>query len=141
MSTALLSNHFRYMLATKKIDFENDVFKIILMTSSFEFGPDDHATLSDVTASQLSTGYGYTQNNKELAGVSVTESDALDKCIIMWADPTWTADSGDIGPTIAAIIYDDTTSDKTVVGCITGDASVTAEAGKNMSVKNIAIWL
>ena len=139
MATATLSNHFRYMLATKKIDFANDAFILILMIDSFVFNPDTHATLADVTTSQLSTGNGYTQFNKSLAGVSVSEDDAADRCIITWDDATWTASGGSIGPTQTAIIIDDTTADNTVVGCIVGDLIVTAPAGKSLSVRDIEV--
>ena len=118
-------NHFKYLLATKAIDFANDAFKIILMNTTFAFDKDTHATLADVTADQLSTGYGYTQDNKTLSGVTVTENDTTDKATAVWSDITWTASGGAIGPTGAAIIFDDTVSGDPVVMCIDFGADYT----------------
>ena len=136
--TATLSNHFKYMQATKEIDFENDVFKIVLLDSTFAFDPDSHATLADVTAHQLATANGYTQNDKALAGVSVTEDDANDRVSVTWTNATWTASGGSIGPTGAAVVYDDTTADDTVVGCIDFGTDYTIADGSSLQFQNLA---
>ena len=136
-----LSNHFKYMLASGDIDFDADTFKIILMNTSFAFDEDTHATLALVTASQLATEFGYTQDTKALANVSVTENDTTDKAEITWDDAQWTADGGSIGPSGAAVIYDDTTSDDTVVGCIDYGQDITATDGVNFTVSNISVTL
>ena len=137
-----LSNHFRYMLATKKIDFTNstgDEFKIILMNPEFVFDKDSHATLAGVTASQLATNYGYTQNTKEVTVSSVTEDDTNDVARVVFSDVTWTASGGSIGASGAAIIYDDTTSDDTVVCCIDFGADGTAQDGFNFQITDIVV--
>jgi len=122
-----LSNHFKYMQGTKKIDFENDSIKIILMDTAFAFNKDTHATLADVSASEIATLYGYTQQTKILAGVSVVEDDAGDMLKVTWDDPSWTADGGDLGGEAvgAAIAYDDDTPDDTVIGCIDFGTNIT----------------
>jgi len=129
-----LSNHFKYMLATGEIDFSSDSFKIILMDSAFAFDKDAHATLSDVTANQLSTGNGYTQDSKELSGVSISEDDTNDRAGITWNSVVWTASGGTIGPSGSAIIYDDSTSDDTVVGCIDYGEDVSATTGNDFEI-------
>jgi len=113
-----VSNHFKYQKDKALINMDTDVFKAILMNTTFAFDKDAHATLADVTANQLATGAGYTQNDKALTNSVVTEDDALDCGKTVWDDVIWTATAGDIGPTGSAIIYDDTTSDKTVYCCI-----------------------
>ena len=138
---ATLSNHFRYMLATKKIDFANDVFLAIILDDTFVFDPDTHATLPDITAKQLATGNGYTQNNKTLTGVSVSEDDSINRCKITWADPTWAASGGEIGPLQSVAIVDDTTTDDTVVGCITNDLVITVPDGKSFTVTDIEVQI
>jgi len=138
--TTSLSNHFKYMQGTKEVDFENDVFKIILMNTSFAFDPDAHATLANVTASQLATANGYTQNDKALAGVTVTEDDTNNRLGVTWTNATWTAASGSIGPTGAAIIYDDTTGDDTVVGCIDFGTDYTIADGSSLQFQNLAFY-
>ena len=137
-----LSNHFRYMLATKKIDCTDstgDAFKIILMNTTFAFNKDSHATLADVTADQLATNYGYTQDNKACVVASVTEDDTNDVARIVFSDVTWTASGGSIGASGAAIIYDDTTSDDTVVCCIDFGSDGTAADGFNFQITDIVI--
>jgi hypothetical protein len=135
------SNHFKYQLAVGNIDFSSDDFKIILMNTSFTFDEDAHATLDDVTASQLATGYGYTQDAKALAGVGVTEDDTNDRAAITWNDIIWTAAGGSIGASGAAIIYDDTTADDTVVGCIDFGEDITATTGKDFQISSPAVYI
>jgi len=137
---ATVSNHFKYQQSVKEIDFENDVFKIILLNTTFSFDPDTHATLADVTASQLATGNGYTQNDKVLAGVTVIEDDTNNRCGITWTNATWTASGGSIGPTGAVIIYDDTTTDDTVVGCIDFGTDYTIADGSSLQFQNLAFY-
>src|SRR3990172_1066300 len=102
------SNHLKYLLLTGVIDFLNDQFKIILMESGFVFNKDTHANYADVLASELATGFGYTQGTKVLAGVTVTEDDGNDRGEVTWNNPSWVAAGGDIGPVSGAIIYDET---------------------------------
>ncbi|VVS95359.1 hypothetical protein [Desulfoluna spongiiphila] len=103
--TTTLSNHYKYMLLTNAIDMDNDLFKVILMVDTFVFDPDSHATLADVTASQLATGNGYTQNTATLTKTApVIEDDAQDLATIAWDDVQWTATGGIIGPFKSAII-------------------------------------
>lgn len=140
MAVALtVSNHYKYQLAKKLIDLSTDTLKIILMNITFAFDKDTHATLADVTADQLATGFGYTQNDKTLAGGALVEDDANDKGTYTCDDPVWTASGGSIGPTGAAIIYDDTTGDDTVIGCIDFGTDYTVPDGTNFSIQNIEI--
>lgn len=134
-----VTNHFKYLLATKAIDFANDVFKIILMNTTFAFDKDSHALLADVTADQLSTGYGYTQDSKTLSGVTVTENDTTDKATSVWSDVTWTASGGSIGPIGSAIIYDDTVSGDPVVMCIDFGADYTSADGFSFQIQAPAL--
>lgn len=132
-----VSNHTAYQLGVGNIDFSNDVFKIILMNTTFAFNKDTHATLADVTADQLATGNGYTQNNYTLAGVTVTEDDTLDGLTVTWDNAVWTASGGSIGPTGAAVIYDDTTTDDTVLMCIDFGIDITVPDTLTLTVESI----
>lgn len=136
-----LSNHFKYQLASGNIDFDSNVYKVILMNTTFAFDKDTDATLADVTADQLPTGNGYTQNDKTLANVAITEDDTNDKAYVTWDDVTWTASGGSIGPTGAAVIYDDTTTDDTVVGCIDFGTDYTISDGSSLQLQNIQVDL
>ncbi len=139
--TATVSNHAKFMMATKKIDLENDSLKAILMNTAFAFDKDAHATLADITASQLSTGNGYTQNDKALANVAVAEDDANDRAQLTCDDPSWTASGGVIGPFGALIIYDDTTTDDTVLGCLDFGTDISVADGTSFAVRDIVFNL
>jgi hypothetical protein len=138
---ATASNHFKYQLAKKLVDLSADTIKIILMNTTFAFNKDTHATLANVTADQLATNYGYTQDNKELANKVVTEDDTNDKCSMTCDDVTWTASGGSIGATGAAILYDDTTADDTVIGCIDFGTDYTIPDGSSLQLQDIEVDL
>lgn len=136
--TCTLSNHWRYQLGKKMVDISADTFKIILVNDTFAFDKDAHATLADVVASpspELATANGYTQQNKTLSGGTWAENDTDDKGIRTFDNVTWTASGGSIGPTGAAIIYDDTTADKTVVGCIDFGTDYTIPDGSSLQIQ------
>lgn len=134
-----LSNHYKYQKAHGYINFATDVFKIILMNTTFAFDKDAHAILSDVTANQLATNYGYTQNDKVLTVNSYTEDDTSDSCSIVLSASTWTASGGTIGPSGSAIIYDDTTSDDTIIGCIDYGVDISATTTQVIAINTINI--
>lgn len=137
-----LSNHWKYQLGKKLVDVSADDFKIILMNDSFAFDKDAHATLADVIASpsaELATGYGYTRQNKALSSGSWAEDDTNDKGIRTFDNVSWTASGGSIGPTGSAVIYDDTTADKTVVGCIDYGTDYTIPDGASLQITAPAI--
>jgi len=132
-----LSNHFKYKLIQEYLD--SCTIKIILMNTTFTFDKDAHATLADVTADQLATGNGYTQDSKTLANVSVSEDDANDKGVATWDDVTWTASGGSIGPTGAAIIYNDSAADDTILGCIDFGADITVPDSINFQLQDVEV--
>jgi hypothetical protein len=132
-------NHFKYLLATKAIDFDNDSFIIILMESGFVFNKDTHALYADVSGNELPTANGYTIKNKALANVTVTEDDVNDRCDITTDAVSWTATDGAIGPCPGAIIIDDTVADDPIVGYIDFGAEYTQATGGTVTINNIAI--
>lgn len=135
--TTTLSNHYKYQLANKKIDLAADTLKIILMDDSFVFDKDVHANLAALGSPthELATGNGYTQQNKTLSGGTLTEDDVNDKAVRVFDNVTWTASGGAIGPTGAAIIYDDTTDDDTIVGCIDFGTDYTVPDGSSLQIQ------
>jgi len=106
--TTQASNKLKYCLASKQIDFANDVFQIILMATGFTFNKDTHHGYADVSANELANANGYTTGGNTLAGVAVTEDDDDDRTEVTWNNSQWTASGGAIGPSPGAIIYDDT---------------------------------
>lgn len=134
-----VSNKIKYLLATGAIDFANDSFKIILMQSGFTFNKDTHHQYSDVSASELGTGNGYTANSKTLAGVAVTEDDTDDRTEVTWSNVTWTASGGAIGPTPGAIIFDDDHADDAIVGYIDFGGDQTQADGGVATISGIEL--
>jgi len=140
--SSTLSNKMKYLLATKVIDFSGDSFKIILMATGFTFNKDTHHGYADVSASELAGGNGYTQNDKTLAGVAVTEDDTDDRCEVTWDNVTWTASGGSIGPSPGAIIFDDTVTTPTadpVVGYIDFGGEQTQADGGVATITNVEV--
>jgi hypothetical protein len=137
--TMILSNHYKHELMDKKISLSVDVLKIILMDNTFAFNEDTHAILADVTANQLPSANGYVQNDKTLDNKVLSEDDVNNKGKMICDDVKWTASGGDIGPTGAAIVYDDTTVDDTVIGCIDYGEDFTIPNGSDLGINNIEI--
>ena len=130
-----LSNHFKYQAMKGEIDFNSDTFKMILMNDSFTFDKDAHATYANVSGEELSNGNGYTTGGITLLSGELTEDDANDQGKMAWShNPTWTASGGSIGPSGAAVIYDDDATDDTVVGCIDFGTDYTATEGLGIQV-------
>ena len=139
-----LSNKMKFLLASKAIDFANDTFKVILMDTGFVFNKDTHHAYTNVSAYELATGNGYTQNTKVLAGVTVTEDDTDDRCEVTWDDVQWTASGGAIGPSPGAIIFDDTVTTPSVdpiIGYIDFGGNQTQADGGIATISNPEVRL
>ena len=134
-----LSNHYKYQKAKKLIDLSADTLIIILMDTGFAFDADADATLADVTADQIATGYGYTQDTKALANLVLTEDDANNRAYMSCDDPSWTASGAALPSVGAAIIYDDDTADDTVIGCIDFGVNYTTSDGTTFKIEDIII--
>lgn len=136
--TITTSNHAKYQLGLAAINMTSDTLKIILMNSSFVFNKDTHAILADVTAYQLATGAGYTQDNKVLSGVVAVEDDTEDKATWTFDNPTWTA-TAELGPIGAYVIYDDTTSDDTILACVDFGTDYTITNGSSFQAQSVIL--
>lgn len=141
MVSVTVPTHYRYLLKTKAIDESSDVFVIILMNPAFIFNTATHVNLAAVAASQLATGFGYTQNGKTLSGVTLIENRITGVASTTWADVSWTASGGIIGPAGAAIVYNNTVTEKPVVMCIDFGTEYTAPNGFILQIKTIGINL
>lgn len=81
-----------------------DVFKMILMASSFVFNKDTHMAYADVSANELPTGNGYTAGGLTLTGITRTTDNTEDRCELTWNPAQWNATGGSL-TTSGAIIY------------------------------------
>jgi hypothetical protein len=137
-----VSNHFKYQVMAGEIDFSSDEFRTILMQDSFAFDEDTHATYLAVSGEEIPTGGGYTARGIELLSGELTENDTNDKGKMVWgSNPTWTAAGGSIGPAGAAVIFDETSSDDTVVGCIDFGEDHTATEGLTIQIRSGEVTL
>ncbi len=135
------SNKIKYLLATKVIDFANDVFKIALMATGFTFNKDTHHGYADISGNELATANGYTAGGNTLAGVGVVEDDTDDRTEVTWNNTTWNAAGGSIGPSPGAIIYDDTAADDPIVGYIDFGGDQTQADGGTATISSIEFRL
>jgi hypothetical protein len=139
--TTTNSNHYKYQLATGKINFTTDVFRAILMRPSFVFNKDTHATYADVITGEIATGNGYTQGTITLAGVSLVEDDTNDRCYVTWDNFQVVAVGGSIEDFSGLIIFDDTTVDNSVVFYTDFDTIVTLTTGLHFVTNSIAVQI
>lgn len=101
-------NKFPEYFGDNTMDLDADTFTIILMNSTHVFTA-TNTVLADVSANEIPTGNGYTQQAKNLASVTWTESSGI--LTFDAADVTWTASGGPIpasGDCTDAVIYDNT---------------------------------
>ena len=126
--SSVLANNFLEQILKKEIDFDVDTFKIILMQSGFTFNRVSHTQYSDVSASELTTQYGYTVAGAILAGVTVSQDDTNNLGQVLWNSASWTASGGNLTAS-GAIIYDDTTTTKFIIGYIDFGGAQTTVAG------------
>ena len=136
-----LSNHFKKQLAAGAINFTSDTVKIALMSGEFAFDKDAHATWANVSASELGNGNGYTTGGQVLVAPSFTEDDVNDRGEVTWGvNPKWNA-TGELKEFGAAVVFDDTSSDDTVVGCIDFGTTVALEDGTFVTITAVTVRL
>lgn len=85
---------------------------------------------------ELATGNGYTADSKTTGTITLTEDDTNDYLNATFPTVTWTASGGSIGPTPGAILYDDTSSDDTIIGYIDFGGEQTATDGNPFNIAN-----
>jgi hypothetical protein len=90
---------------------------------------------------ELPTGNGYTENGVLLTGKIVAEDDTNDRAQMVCNDIDFPASGGTVGPTPGAILYDDTVSEKTIVGYLALGTDHTIPDGAALRLKNVKINL
>jgi len=86
----------------------------------------------DATGTQLSTANGYTQNTKEIA-CTISVANTKD-AVVDFADATWTASGGDIGPAGYAVVFNGTDADDPPVLAVTFGEDKTANTGTDFKI-------
>lgn len=137
--TVVTSNQYKFELGKALVDLNTDTIIAILMDTGFVFDPDAHGTLADVTADQLSTGFGYTQDTKEATPGSYSQDNPNDRAILELPNITWTASGGDIGPFASLILYDSTNANDVIIGNADFGGDQTALDGTSWQAETVNI--
>jgi len=136
--TRTVSNLFKTELGKGTVDLTSDAYKLILLEVGFVYDKDAHGTYADVSANEIATGYGYTQNTTAPAIDSAWAQDNVnDKASLTWADITFTAAGGDIEDFVAAIIYDDTHASNVIIGCIEFGQTISVTSGNSYTLEQL----
>jgi hypothetical protein len=139
--TTAASNKLRELILNQGVNLTSDVIYIILMVSGFSFNPGTMFQYSNVSASELGAGNGYTQGGQALTGYALAEDDTNMVVNITWNSATWTATGGTIGPTPGAILYDYTSASKYVLGYIDFGGNQSQASGGIATISNITLQL
>lgn len=112
-----LSNRFKYEKGIGGVNLSSDTAKVALMAEGFSFDPASHDTYSDVSASELSAGDGYTAGGATLTVQSAwARDDVNDLASIQWADQVFETTGADWAGVDGAIFYIDSHANKIVLG-------------------------
>lgn len=84
--TSLIFNSCLYDGATGAIDYDTDLFKVLLVTSGYSPDKDGHTRRSDVT--DEAAGIGYTADG-ETVSVSATNDTANDRIDVTLGGASW----------------------------------------------------
>jgi hypothetical protein len=84
-------NNFKELLLYRV--FNGATVKMILLQNGYSFNGDTHDEYSDVSASEIANGNGYTTGGKTLAGLSISQDDTDNEGVLDCNDPVWTSAS------------------------------------------------
>ena len=114
-----------------------NVSALVITTNEAIVNESDANSITIACSDELGTANGYTQDTMTLTGVTWVEDDVNLWALMSANNVVWTANAGSgIGPTPQAILYDDTSSDKTIVGCIDFGGNQTAPNGAQFTISN-----
>ncbi len=83
-------NQFKTEIMKGTVNLTSDSIKEILLNNSHSFNADNDA-YSDISANELATAGGYTQNTKTVGSPTVTVDDTDDEGVFDAADTSWTS--------------------------------------------------
>jgi hypothetical protein len=121
-------NSFVEALAEKKHDLGADTLKVLLTNTA---PVATNAVKVDVT--EISAGNGYTAGGSTATVTSSAQTSGTYKLVL--GDPaTWTASGGSVGPFRYAVLYNDTATNKELIGFWDYGSSITLGVGESFAV-------
>lgn len=132
-------NFFKGELLKGAINSLTDSWNMILMATAFTINIDTHDGYANVSASELANGNGYVTGGVTLAGAAIAVDDVNDRADLTFNDAVWTASGGSIGPSPAAIIFDNTHASDALAGDIPFGSDQTATDGGTFTVASPTI--
>jgi hypothetical protein len=127
MATFNKFNDFAEQIGLKKIDLNADTLKVYLTNTAPVATDTAFGTPAEITA-----GNGYTAGGTDAQGVW-SESPAGTGQLVC-TDIVWTASGGTIGPFRYAVLYDDTSTTKHLIGWWDYGSSITLQIGETFTV-------
>lgn len=134
MAAFVKFNDFAEQIGLKKIDLNADVLKVYLTNTAPAATDTAFGTPAEITA-----GNGYTAGGTDATGVW-DESPAGTGRLVC-TDIVWTASGGTIGPFRYAVLYDDTSTTKHLIGYWDYGSSITLQIGETFTVDFAATTL
>lgn len=120
-------NDFAEQIGLKKINLDTDTLKVMLTNSAPVATNTQYSDLTD-----LSTANGYTAGGADAQGVWSENPAGTGQLVC--TDIVWTASGGTIGPFRYAVLYDDTSTTKHLIGWWDYGSAVTLNSGETFTV-------
>ncbi len=121
-------NSFVEALAEKKHDLGADTLKVLLTNTAPVATNTVKANITEISA-----GNGYTAGGNTASVTSSAQTSGTYKLVL--GDPaTWTASGGSIGPFRYAVLYNDTATNKELIGWWDYGSSITLAVGESFAV-------
>lgn len=110
-------DYWKLLLLQAAINCSTNTHKAKLMASGYVFNRTTHRKWADVSASELANGAGYTTGGVSLtlSGSTPAEDNTNHLAKITWANPSWVASAGTIGPSAGLMVINDTHGDKPIM--------------------------
>ena len=121
-------NSFVEALAEKKHDLQNDTLKVLLSNTAPVATNSVKANLTEISA-----GNGYTAGGNTATVTTSAQTSGTYKLVL--GDPTtWTAAGGSISPFRYATLYNDSATNKELIGFWDYGSSITLATGESFAV-------
>lgn len=136
MTILTVPNEFKYDNGKGLNDFSTDVYKIMLMADTFTFDKDAHGTVSDVSASEITSAGSYARATLSVDS-AWAQDNTNDKGSIAWNNVTFTASGGDFDDFGSAIIYNDSHASDLIVGHIDFEQTISLANGNSFQMQSL----